>query len=47
MLIGICGMQGSGKSTLAKKLVSKLPNTIALDIDDIAHNIYENPNLLD
>lgn len=44
MLIGICGMQGSGKSTLAKKLVSKLPNTIALDIDDIAHNIYENPN---
>ena len=43
MLIGICGMQGSGKSTLRKELLKRIPNSVALDIDVIAHDIYNNP----
>lgn len=42
MLIGICGMQGSGKSTLTKELIKRIPNTISYDIDELAHNIYNN-----
>ena len=44
MLIGICGMQGSGKSTLRKELLKRIPNSIDLDIDIIAHDIYNNPD---
>lgn len=44
MLIGICGMQGSGKSTLTKELLKRIPNSVSLDIDVIAHNIYDNPD---
>lgn len=43
MLIGICGMQGSGKSTLTKGLLERIPNSVSLDLDIIAHNIYNNP----
>ena len=40
MLVGICGLQGSGKSTLTKELLKRIPNSVSLDIDIIAHNIY-------
>lgn len=40
MLISICGKSGSGKSTLAKKLKEEIEDSVLLDIDNIAHNIY-------
>ena len=40
MLISICGKSGSGKSTLAKQLNEEIKDSILLDIDKIAHNIY-------
>ena len=40
MLISICGKSGSGKSTLAKLLNENIENSVLIDIDKIAHNIY-------
>ena len=40
MLISICGKSGSGKSTLAKMLNENIENSVLIDIDKIAHNIY-------
>ena len=40
MLISICGKSGSGKSTLAKLLNENIENSVLVDIDKIAHNIY-------
>lgn len=40
MIISICGKSGSGKSTLAKNLKKEIKNSFLIDIDKIAHNIY-------
>ncbi len=40
MIISICGKSGSGKSTLAENLNKEIQNSILIDIDKIAHNIY-------
>ena len=40
MIISICGKSGSGKSTLAQNLKKEINNSFLIDIDKIAHNIY-------
>jgi len=46
MIIFITGKSGSGKSTFAKELASQL-NYTYIDVDKIAHSIYEDKNLIE
>lgn len=45
MLIGITGKMGTGKHTFAAFLQKYLPNTLVLDANHIAHDLYR-PNTL-
>lgn len=43
MLISIVGKSGSGKSHISTILASYIPNSLHIDLDNISHQILENP----
>ena len=45
-LIGVVGKSGSGKSTFSKLLAENLKGK-AINIDEIGHSIYDNPDFID